>query len=87
MQKHIAVGRPKPGAAVHIEAVKAALQDGRLDLEMFARSAGVDVTIVDRWIAEEPIQESYYARLWGAAVTSAIPGWSDPRAAINVDNP
>ena len=85
VQKHISVGRPKPGVAVHIEAVKAALQDGRLDREAFARSAGVEVTIVDGWIAEDPIQESYYARLWGAAVTSAIPGWSDPRAATSLE--
>lgn len=85
MQKRISVGREKPGVGVHIEAVKVALQDGRLSVEAFADSAGVEVTVVGQWIDDGPIQDSYHARLWGTAVTTAIPGWSDPRDATSQD--
>ncbi len=85
MDKHIPVRRAKPAVASHIEAVKAALHDGRLRRETFAESAGVGLRVVELWMVDAPIQESYHARLWGAAVTSTIPGWPTPRAATDLD--
>lgn len=85
MERHISVRRAKPAVASHIEAVKAALGDGRLHRDAFAELAGVDLTVVERWMAGGPIQESYEARLWGTAVTSTIPGWPTPRAATDLE--
>ena len=78
----ITVSRATPGASVQIEAVRAALLDGRIDMKPWALGAGVAESTARAWLADEPVQESYEARLWAAAVTTTIPGWTMPRNAL-----
>lgn len=81
------VRRPRPGVDAHLAAVRAALQDGRLAMPEWAETAGVSVAVAERWAEERPIQESYEARLWCAAVTTQVPGWDAPGQALIVGDP
>ena len=74
----IPIREAHPSAHLHLVAVQAALHDGRLDLEAWAERAGVTSATVRSWLAGRPTQASYEARLWGAAVTTTVPGWPTP---------
>jgi hypothetical protein len=78
----ITVYHTAPEAGPHVAAVRAALTDGRLALEPWSISAGVSALTVRAWLADEPIQNSFEARLWAAAVTTTIPGWATPSGAV-----
>lgn len=74
----------KRTTVAHIEAVKAALTDGRLGVESFAVLSGVSPEVVNHWLRNDHIQESYEPRLWAAAVTSNVPGWPTYRSALEL---
>lgn len=78
----ILVRRSKPAVAVHAEAVRAALRDGRLDLTAFATRAEVTERVVRAWIEDSPVEDTWEGRLWSTAVTTTVPGWASPRAAM-----
>ena len=69
-------------AAVHVEAVRAALRGGRLDAEALAVHAGLHPRTVRAWLADTPLGETWEGYAWGAAVTTTVPGWRSPRAAM-----
>ncbi len=77
----ITIRRAVPTAHIHVEAVRAALEDGRLDLAEFVERSGLTLKIVQHWVAGDPIEDSFEMRVWCAAVTTAVPGWSTPREA------
>ncbi len=78
----IQVRRALPQADAHLEAVRAALLDGRLDLAAWAVRANVTEPTARRWAEGHRIQDSWEGHAWGAAVTTIIPGWASHLAAV-----
>ncbi|HEY1177446.1 MAG TPA: hypothetical protein VGF17_14915 [Phytomonospora sp.] len=81
MDAFITVWHAVPTAEVHVDAVRAALRDGRLDPAAWAVQAGMGEVAVRYWAEGAPIEDSFEARAWCAAVTTTIPGWKSPRDA------
>ena len=81
MESFITVWHTFPTAGVHVDAVRAALRDGWLDLASWAARAGLDETVAWYWAEGARIEDTWNARAWSAAVTTTIPGWQSPRNA------
>jgi hypothetical protein len=78
----VVVHKPLPQVEIHLRGVQEALRDGRLTIGAFAEWASVSERTVRAWLDDEPIGYTFDARVWAAAVTTAIPGWPSPRAAM-----
>lgn len=83
----ILVRRATAGAQAHVEAVRAALRDSRISLKDWSNMVGLSVRTVRRWRDGRPIQDSYEAHLWSAAVTTSVPGWRNPTDAMEIAPP
>jgi hypothetical protein len=78
----LSIRHARPQAAIHVEAVRAALRDGRIDKVAWAAQAGLGTRVVSAWLSNEPLAASWEGRAWGAAVTTTVPGWSTHRDAM-----
>lgn len=77
----LTVARARPEAALHVDAVRAALRDGRLLYTTWAKDAGLSHRVVTAWLADEPVEDTWESYLWAAAVKTTVPGWPSPREA------
>jgi len=72
----IPVRRSLPDADAHLEAVRAALLDGRLDVVAWAARARLTEPVARSWAKGGPVEDSWEGHAWAAAVTTTIPGWA-----------
>jgi hypothetical protein len=78
----VVVHRPLTQVGIHVEGLKAAVREGCLAIGAFVLEARVSQRVVRALLDTESFAETCDGREWAAAVTTSIPGWPSPRAAI-----